>query len=305
MIRRPPRSTLFPYTTLFRSLVAAARHAPQPRVARGGAGPADGAGPGLADLRHRGGDEERSDDAQRSFDVLVPLGREVGVAGLAARAQGDRGNAEGDGGVGIGRRAGELGVVAERAIGGDRRLHQGMDARRNAAGPVAHQLHLQAQGRRARRTAAILSVRRALERRSDGDIELRQGAGSFASQIEVQPGVLWDRVETGAAAEADDGAGGAGRRRDGEVGEQGGGAPDGVGGIGDAEGGPGMAARSPERDVIALGAERAVDHALEAGPVQSDERGGGGVAPPPPPPPPPYGGIYSPQAPPALPPRPG
>src|SRR2546426_9335080 len=29
MIRRPPRSTLFPYTTLFRSLVAALRVAPE------------------------------------------------------------------------------------------------------------------------------------------------------------------------------------------------------------------------------------------------------------------------------------
>src|SRR5690348_17434455 len=39
MIRRPPRSTLFPYTTLFRSLVAAAaeRHARlEPDVARAG-----------------------------------------------------------------------------------------------------------------------------------------------------------------------------------------------------------------------------------------------------------------------------
>src|SRR2546426_8830306 len=30
MIRRPPRSTLFPYTTLFRSRVVAARRAPSP-----------------------------------------------------------------------------------------------------------------------------------------------------------------------------------------------------------------------------------------------------------------------------------
>src|SRR5256885_8145628 len=34
MIRRPPRSTLFPYTTLFRSLVAAAGEADQHRPAR-------------------------------------------------------------------------------------------------------------------------------------------------------------------------------------------------------------------------------------------------------------------------------
>src|SRR3989440_6687217 len=40
MIRRPPRSTLFPYTTLFRSLRAAGRVA----VAARRAGPAGGAG---------------------------------------------------------------------------------------------------------------------------------------------------------------------------------------------------------------------------------------------------------------------
>src|SRR5258707_8211117 len=32
MIRRPPRSTLFPYTTLFRSLVFVARHPGRPRA---------------------------------------------------------------------------------------------------------------------------------------------------------------------------------------------------------------------------------------------------------------------------------
>src|SRR5258706_10347320 len=36
MIRRPPRSTLFPYTTLFRSPSARRRH-PRPAVPRGGA----------------------------------------------------------------------------------------------------------------------------------------------------------------------------------------------------------------------------------------------------------------------------
>src|SRR2546429_4532182 len=44
MIRRPPRSTLFPYTTLFRSQVLAP---PRPRVSRG-LGIASGAG----QLRH-------------------------------------------------------------------------------------------------------------------------------------------------------------------------------------------------------------------------------------------------------------
>src|SRR3712207_7967381 len=37
MIRRPPRSTLFPYTTLFRSWRAAIRAAASPSACRGGA----------------------------------------------------------------------------------------------------------------------------------------------------------------------------------------------------------------------------------------------------------------------------
>src|SRR2546429_7367313 len=37
MIRRPPRSTLFPYTTLFRSVVGALKHLAQDRVGRIGA----------------------------------------------------------------------------------------------------------------------------------------------------------------------------------------------------------------------------------------------------------------------------
>src|SRR5256885_4206954 len=38
MIRRPPRSTLFPYTTLFRSLAAAALPGPAPACGRAPAG---------------------------------------------------------------------------------------------------------------------------------------------------------------------------------------------------------------------------------------------------------------------------
>src|SRR3712207_9499514 len=46
MIRRPPRSTLFPYTTLFRSHVAEERHEPaRARV--------------LADVAHRDGEPRR------------------------------------------------------------------------------------------------------------------------------------------------------------------------------------------------------------------------------------------------------
>src|SRR3712207_7053677 len=41
MIRRPPRSTLFPYTTLFRSRSASPPRPPHPRHRRLGAPPAD------------------------------------------------------------------------------------------------------------------------------------------------------------------------------------------------------------------------------------------------------------------------
>src|SRR2546430_17598374 len=70
MIRRPPRSTLFPYTTLFRSNVDRAQgrpHAVDPRHAlppseedgvaarcgAGGAAERPGGGPGMARLQHR------------------------------------------------------------------------------------------------------------------------------------------------------------------------------------------------------------------------------------------------------------
>src|SRR3712207_7385127 len=62
MIRRPPRSTLFPYTTLFRSRTRRAREQPQGRQRRDPETPADrlhrrlGVGQVVAGLRnHRGG----------------------------------------------------------------------------------------------------------------------------------------------------------------------------------------------------------------------------------------------------------
>src|SRR3712207_7162384 len=59
MIRRPPRSTLFPYTTLFRSLRArAVQGRSHPRIHRGREGPQD-----VEVARQRGrapeGDEDR------------------------------------------------------------------------------------------------------------------------------------------------------------------------------------------------------------------------------------------------------
>src|SRR2546427_2709712 len=44
MIRRPPRSTLFPYTTLFRSRVVAHHSDPSPAISRGGRDDRDGVG---------------------------------------------------------------------------------------------------------------------------------------------------------------------------------------------------------------------------------------------------------------------
>src|SRR3712207_8059440 len=52
MIRRPPRSTLFPYTTLFRSSSGATRHADAPRLGRK---------PGAMGADHPGGGERVAD----------------------------------------------------------------------------------------------------------------------------------------------------------------------------------------------------------------------------------------------------
>src|SRR2546430_11134815 len=66
MIRRPPRSTLFPYTTLFRSERAPAA----PQGDRGVSGPGAGVGPGRG-VRDR---DQRGPDADRG---QLPAGREV------------------------------------------------------------------------------------------------------------------------------------------------------------------------------------------------------------------------------------
>src|SRR3712207_8495266 len=58
MIRRPPRSTLFPYTTLFRSAVLVSCPSPRPARRRRGRGGHGAAGRGRhhrrRDRRHRG-----------------------------------------------------------------------------------------------------------------------------------------------------------------------------------------------------------------------------------------------------------
>src|SRR5260221_4102616 len=81
MIRRPPRSTLFPYTTLFRSLDRAAGHAGLwhhrmgGRLAQGGAGdpggvPVPAQWPGHADS---GRSEEHTSELQSHSDLVCRL----------------------------------------------------------------------------------------------------------------------------------------------------------------------------------------------------------------------------------------
>src|SRR5689334_1740007 len=89
---------------------------------------------------HRGRHEERSNDAERSFDVFVPLGREVRVAGLAPGAEGDRRNPQRDRDVRIRGGARELGVPAQGMIDRHGCLHEWVSARGDAGGPVTHEL---------------------------------------------------------------------------------------------------------------------------------------------------------------------
>src|SRR2546422_5573786 len=78
MIRRPPRSTLFPYTTLFRSRSAAAR---KTVAARGGAADREG-GSGRAGLRapagrgpsrHQARSEEHTSELQSRLHLVCRL----------------------------------------------------------------------------------------------------------------------------------------------------------------------------------------------------------------------------------------
>src|SRR5258706_7358991 len=68
MIRRPPRSTLFPYTTLFRSLRAAPRAGKSPRRVHGGAGRIYAGRPGEA---ARSG--EHTSEIQSPTQIVCPL----------------------------------------------------------------------------------------------------------------------------------------------------------------------------------------------------------------------------------------
>src|SRR3712207_7300796 len=71
MIRRPPRSTLFPYTTLFRSR--------------------SGQAPPLFQLRRRRRDRSRVDDAQRSAVSRLEAREDQGSVARVARDHLERG----------------------------------------------------------------------------------------------------------------------------------------------------------------------------------------------------------------------
>src|SRR3989475_4686575 len=80
MIRRPPRSTLFPYTTLFRSVREARRHAVDPRLRRH-AGRGGGLDDRLAVLVHphqkvngiAGRSEEHTSELQSQSNLVCRL----------------------------------------------------------------------------------------------------------------------------------------------------------------------------------------------------------------------------------------
>src|SRR2546428_3524704 len=83
MIRRPPRSTLFPYTTLFRSQHAASVAAPAPLLIIAGAGT------GKTNTLARS--EEHTSELQSRSDLVCRLLLEKksgrGIEGLPCRAQ--------------------------------------------------------------------------------------------------------------------------------------------------------------------------------------------------------------------------
>src|SRR3989442_12889246 len=81
MIRRPPRSTLFPYTTLFRSLPRGGRRPGEEQSRRQGQGPAEGPARALAERKLL----ERRDPLRRFVQAgnegkLAAAGREEGPA---------------------------------------------------------------------------------------------------------------------------------------------------------------------------------------------------------------------------------
>src|SRR2546422_3432122 len=75
MIRRPPRSTLFPYTTLFRSAppFPSVEGLHRGRVDDGLLGRAAGAGPDLPAVEERGRSEEHTSELQSRLHLVCRL----------------------------------------------------------------------------------------------------------------------------------------------------------------------------------------------------------------------------------------
>src|SRR2546422_5085105 len=74
MIRRPPRSTLFPYTTLFRSLALHGRHGGARRVGRGAGARGRGRGENRVGNRDRGRrSEEHTSELQSRLHLVCRL----------------------------------------------------------------------------------------------------------------------------------------------------------------------------------------------------------------------------------------
>src|SRR5256885_3816886 len=73
MIRRPPRSTLFPYTTLFRSRVALSAHHATDAGVGGGAARARARGAATAHRAHRRRSEEHTSELQSPCNLVCRL----------------------------------------------------------------------------------------------------------------------------------------------------------------------------------------------------------------------------------------
>src|SRR3712207_7447108 len=71
MIRRPPRSTLFPYTTLFRSDAVPVARVQAVGAAAGGGGGAGGVAGGQAEVGAGDADEGVHGRGERAADVVV------------------------------------------------------------------------------------------------------------------------------------------------------------------------------------------------------------------------------------------
>src|SRR5258707_5588572 len=128
MIRRPPRSTLFPYTTLFRSLVDPARRSVAPGAAGAAARPAalGGALLLLSLAREARGETHRPDPRARS--QLRAYDRDGGTAAggrHGARPHAGRGAALTDRRRGLARRrAQSLPAPGAEIAAAGRRLHR-------------------------------------------------------------------------------------------------------------------------------------------------------------------------------------